>query len=75
MWAWVFVGVTALWSVGNLVVAFVEPPRALAWMFPRRVAAFFAFVPSPFDRILGFSFNALAGFFLIYLLVRHQLPW
>lgn len=72
MWGWVFVVVTVLWSLGNLVVAFVEPPRVVAWMFPSRVSAFFAFVPAPFDRILGFSFNALAGLFLVYLLVRNQ---
>jgi hypothetical protein len=49
------------WTLGNLLVALVEPPPVLARFMPKKVWFIFAFLPEPWDRRVGAMLNAVVG--------------
>jgi len=57
---WALVGILAVWSVLNLLFAFVPPPMAVKGLF--RVPVIFVFLPDRLILPVGRVFNGLIGF-------------
>jgi hypothetical protein len=73
MWL-IFIGVMVLWTLANLVFAFVDPPQWLERFVPSKIYAVFGFLPEPWDRRIGMLANAGLGGFFLYLCVRYMPP-
>ena len=56
---WTVVVILGLWSVFNLLFAFVPPPRMLSGYF--RVSPFFVFLPDRLVMPVGRVFNFVLG--------------